>query len=170
MPSVRKPFALINITTGPCEHTIATHVTHLPLPIIRLCLILFRVDSRLDFSLKKTLSMILTLLPIAAVASKAPFENQHAESFSLTLLEISQVALIENCWILFALCCDKAFSVRGLIKLLPKIDRSILKVVTTHLVILDKLLDTFDSLNICLSLNSLKVKLWRCFGSLHFFD
>ena len=89
MPSVREPFALINITTGPCEHTIATHVTHLPLPIIRLCLILFRVDSRLDFSLKKTLSMILTLLPIAAVASKAPFENQHAESFSLTLLEIS---------------------------------------------------------------------------------
>ena len=46
--------------------------------------------------------------------------------------------------------------------LLTKVYGSILEIFTAHSVVSDELLDSFYSLNICLLLNCLEVKLWWC--------
>ena len=114
--------------------------------------------------------MVLTLVPIAAVATQSSIKNKNTESLCFSLIEFAHITLFKHKWILIIINCNEALSVWGFILLLAKVDRPILEMLTTHSIVLDEFLDSFDNLNVCLLLDCFEIKLGWCLSSLYFLD
>ena len=100
VPPIGQPLASVNVSTRPLKDAKATHVTLLPLAVVelRLCcpFLIILIDILCPLSLEVALSVILTVVPLPSVATLPPIEDKVAKLCSLTLLEVTQVDLLQR--------------------------------------------------------------------------
>ena len=114
--------------------------------------------------------MVLTLVPVAAVAPETSVEDEDARVLGLALVEVAEVALLEDGGSRLVVDSNEALAVGCLVLLVAEVDRAVLQVVAELSVIFDEFLDSFQSLLVSLSLDDLKVKLRRCLCPLYLLD
>ena len=127
MASVTKPFAFVDVSTWPFEHSIATHVALEPLTIIELSLVFGRVGLLWPFSLEEAFTLVFSIVPFASVATLAFVKDKIAVLAGFTVFEVTKVDLLEHILIIIIEDSDETCASRLAIMFRSVVNRAIVE-------------------------------------------